>query len=327
MIPRLFHLTLQGAMAVAAFCLTACCQAIPAPMPTLADDSFRSYDGREFGYQSWVTDSDSDVIVIGVHGINGHARDYRMLGKRILETKVVKALFAYELRGQGLDPVEADRGDIRDARHWYRDLMVFSQLIADKHPGSRIVWMGESLGSLIVSNAFAVYSKQGKTPSAGIILSSPIGRLRSDFPRWKVVLARAIATAFPLARLSLESLSGDDEVRVTEKIAHSDQAQINEWHVERHTFRSLKIIGDLIDGMADAASEFDQPILIMNGGNDVFSAAVDVENLVREIPDQSLVTHKHFPASFHLLFYDHESEKVIDTTIDWLRAFSDQAAK
>lgn len=285
--------------------------------PELKDTSYVSFDGREFGYHSWHSESTSDLVVIGVHGISGVSTDYEMLGNKIAAGGEAKALYAYELRGQGRDPVLERRGDILNLQSWFRDLRTFTALIRAKHPGSRIVWMGESLGSLIVSNTYQP-DPDPRSDCDAIVLSSPITAFRSDFPRWKIGLARSFATAFPEVRLSLETLSDKDEVQVTQGTVHSDQAMKNDWHVQRHSLRSLNFIGTMIDRMMNFVTQIDVPMLVMNGGNDVFSDPADVTKWLAQL--RSKVTHRYFPDSYHLLFYDHESEKVMQTTLDWLQS-------
>jgi hypothetical protein len=48
-----------------------------------------------------------------------------------------------------------------------------------------------------------------------MILASPITDIRSDFPPWIISAVNITGFLFPKARISLESLSGEDEVRVT----------------------------------------------------------------------------------------------------------------
>jgi hypothetical protein len=79
-----------------------------------------------------------------------------------------------------------------------------------------------------------------------LVLSSPIVRFRDDIPAWTPGLVRLAATTLPLARVSLETLMGGQEVRVTGSTVHAEQARTNPYHVEHYT---LRLIGTLLLGI------------------------------------------------------------------------------
>src|SRR5690606_12006092 len=72
-----------------------------------------------FGYRKWVSRSvEQDVVVIGIHGFCGASIDYENLGKHLLKRQPRTGLYAYEVRGQGSDPIHARRGDIGNPKDW-----------------------------------------------------------------------------------------------------------------------------------------------------------------------------------------------------------------
>ncbi|RYD31988.1 MAG: hypothetical protein EOP87_13670, partial [Verrucomicrobiaceae bacterium] len=73
-----------------------------------------------FGYRSWAAKGmEQDIVVIGIHGFCGASIDYENLGNHLLENQPKTALYAYEVRGQGNDPLATRRGDIGDPKDWY----------------------------------------------------------------------------------------------------------------------------------------------------------------------------------------------------------------
>jgi alpha-beta hydrolase superfamily lysophospholipase len=273
-----------------------------------------------FGYRKWLRPGEQpETVVIGVHGFCGAAIDYENLGKRLLKEQPDIAVYAYEVRGQGRDPLKERRGDIDDPDFWFRDLKHFTAMVRAKHPRARVVWFGESMGALIVSHAYQQAVAAGeKSPCDAVVLSSPVVKIRDDFPAWKKELVRQVSHIAPTARVPLEALAGGQEVQMTHDTVHSEQAETNSWHIDKHTLRLLVALGDLIDGMPDCARSFEVPTLVLHGGKDFFTSAGDVESFYGCIPKEAGRERKFYPDSYHLLMYDALKEKVIGDVEEWL---------
>lgn len=305
-----------GALVLAPLLLTQCATnyALVANRP---EEAVRN---ETFGYRKWMRqDAEPETVVIALHGFDGASIDYENLGKRLLKEQPKMAVYAYEIRGQGKDPLKARRGDIDDPTLWFSDLGKFTAMVRAKHPHARIVWFGESMGGLIVSHAYeqAVTAGQ-KPPCDGIVLSSPVVKFREDFPQWKKDLVRGAAEVAPTARLSLETIAGGQEVQMTHDTLHSEQAETNSWHIDKHTLRLLVTLSDLIDGMPDCARTFAVPTLVLHGGKDFFSSTEDVKAFWGTIPKEANRTLKDYPDSYHLLMYDEKKDQVIGDVEKWL---------
>lgn len=272
-----------------------------------------------FGYRKWVSPQvKPDLVVIGLHGFDGASIDYENFGKDLLARQPRTALYAYELRGQGNDPRKTRRGDIDHPANWYRDLDTFTGMIRKRHPGARVVWMGESMGALIAAQALR-RAPADRPPCDGLIFTSPVVRIRPDVPVWKIGLLELAATAAPLARISLDTLSGGQEVQMTHDSTHSTQALTNAWHVEKNTLRLLSTLGDHIESMCDCARSFRVPVLILHGGKDFFTDEQAIRDFTACIPAGTPVTVRHYPDSHHLLMYDQQKAKVFRDIETWLQ--------
>lgn len=286
----------------------------------LEKNILHTFDGDQLPYTEWEPKEEPELVIIAAHGISGAASDYKQLATHLLANDQRIAVYAAETRGQGNDPIKERRGHIEKRENWYRDLYSFTKLIRKKHPKAKVVWCGESMGSLIVLHAYAAAQAQEEHELCdAMIISSPITEIRGDFPRWKINAAHTIATLFPKARISLESLSGEKEVRVTKNSVHQEQVNQNSYHIKRHTFRLLSTLGDMIETTGKAGKSVDIPILILHGGKDIFSEAVAVERFEKSLPEQNKVTRKYYPESFHLLFFDHQSDLVIKDIEKWVK--------
>ncbi len=305
-----------GALLLAPLLLTQCAT----DYSLVAERPEEAVRNETFGYRKWLRpEAKPETVVIGVHGFCGASIDYENLGKRLLKEQPKIAVYAYEVRGQGKDPLKARRGDIDDPNLWFSDLARFSAMVRAKHPKARIVWFGESMGALIVSHAYLNTVAAGQPPPCdAVILSSPVVKFREDFPKWKKDLVHGAAGIAPTARLSLETIAGGHEVQMTHDTLHSEQAETNAWHIDKHTLRLLAALSDLIDGMPRCANSFAVPTLVLHGGKDFFSSAADVEAFYGNIPKEANRTRRYYPDSYHLLMYDDLKEKVITDVEKWL---------
>ncbi len=301
--------------------VTSCSAQNPMPHPQkirLDETHLHSFDGDILPYTKWLPKEEPELIIIGVHGISGAISDYRPLAKHILAELPKVAIYGAETRGQGNDPVKERRGHIGNRKDWFKDLTSFTSLIRQKHPNAKIVWCGESMGSLIILHAYAEAEDRQNLCDA-MILASPITDIRSDFPQWKISLANFAGLLLPKARVSLESFSDQDEVRVTKDTVHTEQAATNSYHVKKHTLRLLTTLGKMMQGSKKASQKLNIPLLVLHGGKDVFSDPKDVETFVAQLPKTATGTRKFYPESFHLLFHDHQSDKVIADIAAWLK--------
>ena len=289
--------------------------------PRLAEKHYLSFDNDQFAYRKWLPASaakkDPAIVIVGVHGISGHAGDYDNLGQYLLKHRQDVALYAAETRGQGMDVKQFRRGDIRRAAEWYKDLYTFTRLIRRVHPKSKIVWFGESMGSLIVMHAYHETPPREQKPDA-LIISSPIIEVNSKLSPWKLMAARTAAVFLPKARISLESLSGGQSPAVTEDDIHEQQAAKNAWYIHRYTLRLLVKLGDMAQAMDAAAQRVSCPTLVLHGGKDFFTEADVVNDFCEHLPDSISKTHKYYPGSYHLLMYDHDRDKIFADASVWL---------
>ena len=274
--------------------------------------------GETFGYRKWISETiEPDVVLIGIHGFCGASIDYTNLGKHLLEHQPKTGLYAYEVRGQGSDPIQARRGDIGSPKDWYNDLFAFTQLVRERHPDAKVVWFGESMGALIAAHAWR--EAPADEPSCdGLVLSSPIVRLRDDIPAWTPGLVQIAATTLPLARVSLDTLSGGQDVQMTQQSHHSEQVKKNPYHVEQHTLRLIGALTGLIVSMNDCPANLHSPVLVLHGGQDYFNNDSDVRGFVARIPEGTSATYENYPKAYHLLMYDEKRDTIFKDVERWV---------
>lgn len=271
-----------------------------------------------FGYRKWISPAvEQDVVIIGIHGFCGASIDYANLGNHLLQHQPKTGLYAYEVRGQGSDPIRERRGDIGDPRDWYRDLFAFTQLVEERHPNAKIVWFGESMGALIAAHAWRI-APANDPPCDGLILSSPIVRFRDDIPAWTPGLVEIAASTLPLARISTRTLAGGQDIQMTQTTFHNEQVQTNSYNVDKHTLRFIGALSQHISTMNDCAATLRSPVLVLHGDKDFLNTDSDVRGFVARIPAGVPKTYHNYSNAYHLLMYDEKREAIFSDVESWV---------
>ena len=282
------------------------------------DESARRWtasDGGVFPYQAWLPAGTAPkAIVIGVHGLSGAVHDHQALAEKLRLSGY--GFYGYELRGQGNDPVKERVGDIQGPRIWQHDLWAFHKLVAAKHPNVPILWLGESLGSLIVCGAAVRAPHDTSTPD-GLILASPIPAFDDRVSIWHRQLLGVAALADPTKKIPLSQWTGPDALPMTANTQHLEQLDHTPWAVPAFTVRFYNVVSILVGRMMPQARRIQQPVLVLRAAKDVFASGQAVQEFAKKLPRGRLTI---YPASHHLLFYDIERDNVSRDIIAWLES-------
>jgi alpha-beta hydrolase superfamily lysophospholipase len=121
-----------------------------------------------------------------------------------------------------------------------------------------------------------------------------------------------------LARISLETLSGGQDVQMTQTSHHNEQVQTNSYNVEEHTLRLIGTLAKHIETMNDCATRFRQPVLVLHAEKDYFNNDSDVRGFVARIPAGVSATYHNYPGAYHLLMYDEKRDKIFKDVERWV---------
>lgn len=284
----------------------------------LCAEDWVSYDGKTMPWKVWPVPAGAKPrgVVIAVHGLSGAKSDFWYLGEQLpLHGYTV---YAYDLRGQGNDPVLAERGDIQSAKIWQKDLATFHSLVKRRHPRTPVFWYGESLGSLIALHTAANLLGNRSDPD-GIILASPVAGLRMTLTGFQRFVLETAARLSPRSRYTLGELAGVDEskIQVTSHSTHGGQMAVTPHHVSAFSLRLLSTIGGMLDANAGSAHRLKMPVLFVASPNDVMSSADQIQSLFAEMRsrDKKLLWYTR---SYHLLLHDVQREEVVHDVTRWL---------
>lgn len=284
----------------------------------LRKDEWDSYDGKTMPWQSWAASSGVKPrgVVIAVHGLSGAKSDFWFLGQEL--PKHGYTVYAYDLRGQGNDPVVAERGDISGQDAWKRDLATFHALVKRRHLKTPVFWYGESLGSLIALHTAADLLGNRADPKA-VILASPVAGLRQTISGFQRFLLETAARLSPRTRYTLGELAGVDEkkIQVTSKSTHGGQMAVTPHHVSAFSLRLLTTVGGMLDENPGAARRLRMPVLFVASPNDVLSSADQIQTLFARVRsrDKRLLWYSR---SYHLLLHDVQRAEVVNDVAKWL---------
>ena len=277
-----------------------------------------SYDGKTMPVKVWPVPAGVTLrgVVIAVHGLSGAKSDFWYLGEQLPQRGYM--VYAYDLRGQGNDPVIAERGDISGEKAWKRDLGVFHGLVKRRHSKTPVFWYGESLGSLIAMHTAADLLGNREDP-VGIILASPVAGLRMTLTGFQRFLLETAAKLSPRSRYTLGELAGVDEskIKVTSTSTHGGQMAVTPHHVSAFSLRLLTTVGGMMDDNMEVAHHLKMPVLFVASPNDVLSSADQIQSLFAELRsrDKKLLWYTR---SYHLLLHDVQREEVVNDVARWL---------
>jgi alpha-beta hydrolase superfamily lysophospholipase len=286
------------------------------PVMDMPQSMWTAHDGKEMPFKHWPGEPGKPRgIVICVHGLSGAASDFWPVGESFPAKGY--AVYGMQLRGQGNDPDHKSRGDIWSSQQWRQDLLEFTGLVSQRHPGVPLFWYGESLGALItIDTAGSLGERQHMV--SGIILSSPVVALRPNLRMtfFKNLVVRSLLRFWPGKRISLEAL-GNSEVRVTSSTTHREQMQHTPHYVREFTLRLFGQIERLMAGTDGDARRIHLPVLLFYTPNDALTSHEAVEQFFSKLasPDKERV---FFPNSYHLILHDQDRAEALHRLGEWL---------
>lgn len=271
-------------------------------------------DGSRFGVRAWLPARRARLVVIAVHGLSGATSDFQALGPHLARHGI--ATYAFELRGQGLDPQIDRRGNLKNLDACVSDLEAFTTLIRARHPATKIVYYGESMGAMLCLYAVA---KAGSPVVDGLVLASPVIAFENPTTWWQTALFRTGLVFTPQHRLDFAELgkSQNADAHVTRDRAYEASLETAPHALNKFSLRFLDTLFRHIEGSKDVAPRVTVPTLILYAGHDVFIKPPQVERVAALIPshDKQL---RLFADAYHLLLHDDDRAEVLAEIDRWL---------
>lgn len=281
---------------------------------------WKTTDGEHRTARGWNRKSGAGVLAC-IHGLSGSGEQFEPVAESLGQYSV----YAMELRGQGLDPVTHRRAMVLDVPAQHRDIADFLTAIRARHPDEPVFLFGESMGSLLSASFAAAH------PDAdirGLILSVPVVELIRPVPQWLSTTVRAIGRIFPRLKFYPSWFVNGETVAppLTRDRAYQDSMRQKPHYIRIFTLKFLSELGDLIGGSHDIAARITQPSLVLAAGNDCFVKVPQIRCWFDKLasPDKTL---KIYEDAYHLLWHDHDRDRVLSDVEDWLGKHNGQSVK
>ncbi|PWU07483.1 MAG: hypothetical protein C5B47_06120 [Verrucomicrobia bacterium] len=278
---------------------------------------FSAPDGERFTWQKWVPPGKLRAAMIAIHGMGAAASDFAPLGELLLKEKM--AVYAPNLRGQGLDPLVDRRGRELNVEQLLADVAAVVGEVRQDHPKAPLLFYGESMGALLLIRLLA--ADQHLFPIAGAILAVPVVELARPTPP-------IVRSAVQLVAKYLPSLTVLPQWFVNRKEKHTlhlshdrDKQRSFEnapYLIKRFTASFINNMGLLISSANEAAERIRHPILVLGAGDDEFIYTDQLLQWFDRVGSTDK-TLEIFPNSYHRLLFDQDQPEVEKALLNWLR--------
>lgn len=281
-------------------------------MPVV-ETKWTASDGTMLCGKIWLPEDSPKGWVVAMHGLNCCVDDWIPLAEPLQHIGV--ALAAWNLRGQGRDPVIARRGAWLDVQGMIEDLSLFFDEI---DPGEVPVFLaGDSMGALLALRASTAPAITRRI--AGMLLFVPVVLLAQQNPPWIKGAMRFVSRIAPALRLNpswfVHGRSQTPKLtRATERQAAFEAAP---HRMHRQTLGFLADMGDLIESAFGSAGKVETPVVIFSAGHDAFVPVAAIEDFFRAIAAGDKV-HYHYAESYHQLLHDLDSRRVSGDAVRWI---------
>ena len=281
----------------------------PINRPLLAGDFFHTADGLVLPVKSWRPQKDPPrAVLIALHGFNDYSNFFAAPGT-FLATRGI-ASYAYDQRGFGAAPGHGLWPGI-DAL--IADLKTFAGLVRDRHPGTPIYLLGESMGGAVIMVTIA----DGNAPEAdGIILAAPAVWGRVTMP-WYQRLALWIGVRLmPGAEVTGQGLkiTPSDNIEMLKALGR-DPLVIKATRVD-----AIYGLTNLMDRALELSARLKGPALILYGQKDEIIPRKPTQIMLDRLPaavsgGPRLAIYED---GFHMLLRDLQAETLWRDIAHWI---------
>ena len=281
----------------------------PINRPLLAGDFFHTADGLVLPVKSWRPQKDPPrAVLIALHGFNDYSNFFAAPGT-FLATRGI-ASYAYDQRGFGAAPGHGLWPGI-DAL--IADLKTFAGLVRDRHPGTPIYLLGESMGGAVIMVAIA----DGDAPKTdGIILAAPAVWGRVTMP-WYQRLALWIGVRLmPGAEVTGQGLkiTPSDNIEMLKALGR-DPLVIKATRVD-----AIYGLTNLMDRALELSARLKGPALILYGQKDEIIPRKPTQIMLDRLPaavsgGPRLAVYED---GFHMLLRDLQAETLWWDIAHWI---------
>ncbi len=315
--PGLLGAKRSGGVLAAALLLVlgACAPVLRAPgqavqTPALTGEGFRTADGEVLAVKTWDPQGDAvNAVVIALHGFNDYSNFFDAPGAFLADHAIRS--YAYDQRGFG---ASAHAGLWSGTDAMVDDLKTFTRLIRQRHPGTPLYLLGDSMGGAVIM----VAAVQTPTLEAdGVILSAPAVWGRITMP-WYQRLALWIGVrVMPSVTMTGEELNikPSDNIEMLLALGR-DPLVIKATRVD-----AIYGLVNLMDAALDHANRFAEPALILYGEKDEIIPLRPTRLMLERLPEAAAGLRRValYKDGYHMLLRDLKAEIPWRDIAGWIK--------
>jgi alpha-beta hydrolase superfamily lysophospholipase len=249
-------------------------------------DAFIMPDGARLPYRVWQPDGEIKAVALALHGFNDSRDAWEIPGPDFAAAGIM--VYAPDQRGFGEAP---GRGYWPGTAAMADDANEMAALLRLRHPGIRLVMLGESMGAAVLMCAATSLAPDVD----GYVLCAPAvwGRARMNFVMQGTLwLAATLVPGLSLGRGPVRVIPSDNNdalIRLSR-----DPLTIRTTRID-----ALQGLVDLMDQALAAAPRFTAPGLFLYGAHDDLVPPRATATIWRNLPQSA--TRAFYPHGYHLL--------------------------
>lgn len=302
---------IRVSLIITSFLLNACSPQVNFPgkminNPELIEGSYLTGDGLMLPVRRWLPENPS-AILIALHGFNDYSRSFENPGIFFKEHRI--GTYAYDQRGFGNN---IKRGLWPGIASHARDLIAFTKLVREQHPGIPVYLLGESMGGAVI-----IVAMTSRTPpkSEGIILSAPAVWGRETMPWYQAILLGIASHTVPWLKVSGKGLN----IKPTDNIELLQNLSTDPFIIRTTRIDALYGLTNLMDAAFRRSSRLTMPTLLLYGKKDQIIPLVSTRKMLKRLPHSGNIHIAFYEKGHHFLLRDLQAKTVLSDIKAWIK--------
>lgn len=265
-------------------------------------------DGLTLPFRMWKPDGQPRAIIVALHGFNDYSNFFDDPAQFFVKNGI--ASYAYDQRGFGASPF---RGRWFVTDRYITDALAFTRHIANRHPGTPLFVLGESMGGAV---AMSLVTEHDTPWINGVILSAPAVWGRDAMPFYQTAALWIGAHTFPATRLTGRGI----KVKPSDNIDMLRALGRDPLVIKGARIDTIYGLVDLMDRALDASYQLDHRALILYGVQDDIVKAGPTRMMLERLPDAPESTRRIavYQGGYHMLLRDLAAQKIWTDIVHWI---------
>jgi acylglycerol lipase len=272
----------------------------------IAADTARMPDGFRLPLRAWGP-ARADSVVLGLHGFNDYGEAIRPLAERLAADG--HRVYAVDQRGFGAGLLA---GRWHGSARLTADLRALMSALRERHPGARLVLIGESMGGAVILAALA----DAPLPADGLVLIAPAVWSRDSMP-WYQRTALALSVRVAPGKV----LTGEGvPIHPSDNLDMLRAMGMDPLVLKGARVDALWGVTNLMDRAAAGVGRLQGPALLLYGERDRIIPPAAFCRVLQRLPGDHVglrvVLYEH---GWHMLPRDRQGARVRHDIAEWLR--------